>query len=67
MLVEIRVCVLIFMFNYIKRRNTRTIEKSKYGDFGAFQNHYIAQIYTQLKDVFHWQKRRKNAKEEKNN
>ena len=55
MLVEIRVCVLIFMFNYIKRRNTRTIEKSKYDDSGAFQSHYIAQIDTQLKDRFHWQ------------
>ena len=54
MLVEIRVCVLIFMFNYIKRRNTRTIEKSKYDDSGAFQSHYIAQIDTQLKDRFHW-------------
>ena len=52
----------------IKRRNTQTIEKSKYDDSGAFQSRYIAQIDTQLKDVFHWQnKRRKNAKEEKNN
>ena len=59
MLVEIRVCVLIFMFNYIKRRNTRTIEKSKYDDSGAFQSHYIAQIDTQLKEVFYWKIKRK--------
>ena len=61
-------CAYFYVQIYQVKKFTPTTLKWLYEPHRTFQNHYLSQIYTQLKDVFHWQnKRRKNAKEEKNN
>ncbi len=55
-------CAYFYIQLYQAKKFTQTIEKSKYGDSGAFQRHYIAQINTQLKDRFYCQIRKEDRK-----